>query len=343
MPAPWPFCGSFATITKGPLKPGPKPSASRSYASRVVSPFGLVPASLTPRRSERTGMQRMIRRPPERIAASHGRFWISRLQAYHLVSSRIVFWPPREARDLPFVDPVADPGEQRREQGQRGDHREQHRQRRRHRDAVEEGDVQQEHPHQGDDHRRPGEEDGAPGGVDRVDRAFAWLHPLVEVVAEAGDDEERVVDPDPEPDHDRQERRERGGVEDVGAERHQAEADAEREQRGDDRQPHRDHRAEGEQQDDDRRQQADPLRGAFVFFLGFFDRLTAELHFEAFAVGPLGGLDDPFRCSCRRACCPRRRTGSSRRRSCRPWRSPPRRLCRTGRRLRSRAVRLRPP
>ena len=96
--------------------------------------------------------------------------------------------------------------------------------------------------------------------------AVARLQPLVEAVAEAGEDEERVVDADAEADHRRQLRRELGRVEDVGAERDQAEPDAEREQRGEDRQAHRHHRAEGQQQDHDRRQQADRERGVAFFF-----------------------------------------------------------------------------
>ena len=78
-----------------------------------------------------------------------------------------------------------------------------------------------------------------------------------------------------------------GGVEDVGAERDQAEPDAEREQRGDDRQPHRDHRAEGEEQDHDRRQQADRERGVAFFLADFLDRLAAELDLQAGALARL--------------------------------------------------------
>ena len=39
-------------------------------------------------------MQRTSRKAPERIAAGHGLRWIKRLQRYHMVSSRTVFWPP---------------------------------------------------------------------------------------------------------------------------------------------------------------------------------------------------------------------------------------------------------
>ena len=134
--------------------------------------------------------------------------------------------------------------------------------------------------------------------------AVARLQPLVEAVAEAGEDEQRVVDADAEPDHRRQLRRELGGVEDVGAERDQAEADAEREQRGDDRQPHRHHRAEGDQQDHDRRQQADREGGVAAFFFGadFLDRLAAELDLQAVAVGASGDRDHLLECRLFRVC-----------------------------------------
>src|SRR6202012_4903699 len=196
-----------------------------------------------------------------------------------------------EPRYLPFVARVAGRGQHRWQQRQRRDHREEDRQRGGDGDAVEEGDVQQEHPHQGDDHRRAREEHGAPGGGDGTDRRLLRLIAFVEVVAEAGDDEERVVDPDPEPDHRRQDRREAGRVDYRGAERDQAEPDPEREQRGDDRQPHRHHRAEGEKQDDDRREKADREGGVAAFFFGFGDRLTAQLDFQlAPVVDALRGL-----------------------------------------------------
>ncbi len=202
-------------------------------------------------------MQSSSSRPPERTAESTGRRWISRLQRNQRVSSAVRGRALAEARDAQPVDPLAGDRQQRRQQGQRRDHREQHGDRGRHRDAVEEADAEQQHPHQRDDHGDAGEEHGAAGGVDGGDRRVARLQPLVEAVAEAGEDEERVVDADAEADHRRQLRREVGGVEDVGAERDQAEADAEGEEGGDQRQAHRHHRAEGQQQDDDRGKQAD--------------------------------------------------------------------------------------
>ena len=191
---------------------------------------------------------------------------------------------------------MPDHREQGREQGQSRDHREEDRDRGGERDAVEETEPEQQHPHQRDDHGDPGEQHGAAGGVDRGDRRRPLLEALVEAVAEAGDDEERVVDPDAEADHRRQDRGEVRGVEDVGAEGDEAEPDAEREQRGEDRQAHRDHRAEGDQQHYDRGEQADH-EGAVSFFLAFrfLDRAAAELDLEAAARCCLPRLDQPFR------------------------------------------------
>src|ERR1035437_9691960 len=44
-----------ATSCNGPLKPGPKPFAIKSYALRVELPEGSLPESEDPSRSERTG------------------------------------------------------------------------------------------------------------------------------------------------------------------------------------------------------------------------------------------------------------------------------------------------
>jgi len=54
-PAACPGVCSCAVISSGPLKPAPKPDASRSNASRVVWPAGSLPASLLSRRSAAIG------------------------------------------------------------------------------------------------------------------------------------------------------------------------------------------------------------------------------------------------------------------------------------------------
>ena len=50
--------GSCAATSSGPLKPGPKPAASRSNACRVLVPGGSLPASLESSRSAKTGISR---------------------------------------------------------------------------------------------------------------------------------------------------------------------------------------------------------------------------------------------------------------------------------------------
>ena len=50
-----PALGSWVTSVSGPLNPGPKPCASRSYARFEVKEVGLLPASLFPSRSQSAG------------------------------------------------------------------------------------------------------------------------------------------------------------------------------------------------------------------------------------------------------------------------------------------------
>jgi hypothetical protein len=75
--------GVWATSWSGPLKPGPNPLASRSYACRVVVEDGLLPASEEPRRRENTGN---VRTPMSTIAtadSSPGRRWTTLAQRCH--------------------------------------------------------------------------------------------------------------------------------------------------------------------------------------------------------------------------------------------------------------------
>ena len=128
---------------------------------------------------------------------------------------------------------------------------------------------------------RAREQDGAPGGVERLHDGLARVlerRPGRRVgLAEAREDEQRVVDPDAEPDHRGELGGEVGRVDDVREQRDRPEPGAEAEQRRDDRQAHRDHRAERQQQDDDRREQPDRRGDAEARLLGRLDRLAAEL------------------------------------------------------------------
>ena len=188
--------------------------------------------------------------------------------------------------------------QQRGQERQRGEHHEQHPDRCRDRDAVEEVDPEQHHAEQRDHHRRPGEQDGAPGGVDRAQDGLAHVverrSRRTERLAEAGEDEQRVVDADAEADHRRELGGEVGRVDNVREEGDQAETGAEAEQRRDDRQPHRDHRAERDQQHDNRCEQADGRGDPEAGLLGLLDGLPAELDVQPGPRGRFRGVHDSF-------------------------------------------------
>ena len=106
-------------------------------------------------------------------------------------------------------------------------------------------------------------------------------HPGRHLLAVTGDDEQRVVDADAEPDH----RGDRGGdlgdVEEVGEHRDRREADEQSDERGADRHAHRDDRAERDQQHDHRGDEAVDLGAAEVGTLTGARDLAAELDLQA--------------------------------------------------------------
>ena len=71
----------------GPLKPGPKPSATMSNALRTVESVGALPLSPKPSRIDASGEARINNTVVALIAATHGRCWMNRLQRYQNVSS----------------------------------------------------------------------------------------------------------------------------------------------------------------------------------------------------------------------------------------------------------------
>ena len=85
------------------------------------------------------------------------------------------------------------------------------------------------------------------------------LHPLLAVVAVAGDQEERVVDADAEADHRRDRRSDRRDGHAMAEERDERQPHDQAEHCRDDRQSHRDERPEREREDDHRGGQADDL------------------------------------------------------------------------------------
>lgn len=70
-----PVSVSSATTWSGPLNPGPNPSASMSYACRVVVDSWWLPWSVAPSRKESSGSARKAITTKASAAIERGRFW----------------------------------------------------------------------------------------------------------------------------------------------------------------------------------------------------------------------------------------------------------------------------
>ena len=169
-----------------------------------------------------------------------------------------------QERHLQPVDLVAEQPQHREQQRVRDQHRRQHAEgaadpELRHEVETEEreaadrdGDRQA-----GEQHRAPCRRAGLGGGVPR-------RQPFVEQLSEARDDEERVVDPDPEPDHRDEDRRDRVDVRQPGEDEQEQERRHQRHDRERDRDQHRDERTEDDEQHEDRGEQAEQLRRSLL-------------------------------------------------------------------------------
>ena len=157
------------------------------------------------------------------------------------------------------VDPRADPPEEGRQQRQRPEDHHQHADGRGDGHARDEVEPDEREAEQRDDHGDAGEEHGPAAGVDRLGDRVLDVEAELEPVPVAGDDEQGVVDADAEADHGDHRRGEVGHRDDVAGQRHERRGDAEAEQRGADRQAHRQHRTEGQDEDDDGGDDAEDL------------------------------------------------------------------------------------
>ena len=153
-----------------------------------------------------------------------------------------------EDRHAQAVDAVAEQAEQRRQQRQRGDDRDDADDDRPGGEAAHDRRRHEQHPEQGDHERAAAEEHGPArrraGEADRV----RLLEPSRPFLAEARDDEERVVDPERQShpgEHVHDEHREAELEREQGDE---AEADQDREDRHQHRHQPRDHSAENEEE-----------------------------------------------------------------------------------------------
>jgi hypothetical protein len=98
----------------------------------------------------------------------------------------------------------------------------------------------------------PPANDRAAGSGHRSRDRLVAFHPLAHPGPVTGDDEQRVVDPHPEPDHDRQRGADLRDLDEMTDQPDQAETDQEPEDRVPVRKAHRHHRPEREQEDDHR-------------------------------------------------------------------------------------------
>ena len=159
------------------------------------------------------------------------------------------------------VDLRAELRQHRRQQGQgRGEHEEDaEHDPERHR--AEGGAGDEHHRRERDQHGQAGEEDGLAGGVHRHrDRVARREFGAEEGAAEAVDDEERVVDPEREREHEREVHRPDRDLEAVREQREQPGGGDEAEDRQQQRQPGGDERAEGEHEDRHRHRPGEELR-----------------------------------------------------------------------------------
>ena len=183
-----------------------------------------------------------------------------------------------DAADSEPIDPRTGEAEERGQQRDRGDHHDQHEHRDRdpggghHRHA---GDRQAE---DGDDHGAAGEDDGLTGGLDGTADRLLDRHATCEVLAVPGDEEEGVVDADTEADHAAQLGHPAGDLDQVGDERHRADAEGEAEQRERDREARGDDGSERDEQDQGGDDQPDQFAGPGLGLLEREEQVAA--HFE---------------------------------------------------------------
>ena len=169
--------------------------------------------------------------------------------------------PSRAARGTRGAadDAALDEAQERRGEGDRDEHGDRDRHGRGDAHRGEEGDVGEREPDEGDQHRDAGEDHGRAGGAGRAGGRLLELDAAAHLVLVARDDEQRVVDADREPEHEREQgcggrdRREGRGEED---ERHRQ---PHAEDRGEQGKPRDDERAEGDDEHEEGDDQADGL------------------------------------------------------------------------------------
>src|SRR6202020_127311 len=165
------------------------------------------------------------------------------------------------APDPEAVDTAAGEAEGGGQQGHGGGHDDEHGDHGAERGAVDERQAEQEQAEERDDHGRSGEEHRPAGGGQGDDDRGLGRRPLVQCRPVAGHDEERVVDPDAEPDEGGEFGGEGGHDEAVADQVDGTEGDGDAEDRRGDGQEHGNNRPEGQQQDDHGGENPESLAG----------------------------------------------------------------------------------
>ena len=191
------------------------------------------------------------------------------------------------ASEADAVDPLTRQAEEGRKERDRGDHHDE--------DDDGRGDARGGHERNaGDGETEDRDDDGAagedhrqPGRRHRAADRFLDRRAPSEELTVPGDEEQRVVDADAEADHARHLRCPARDVDEVGDERHRADAESQAKERHPDRQPHGDERSERHQQDDDRHDQADDLARAGLGLLEREEQVAAHLDLQRRALPQL--------------------------------------------------------
>lgn len=160
-----------------------------------------------------------------------------------------------------------------------GQHRHGDEHRQRHSDGGEDAHDGEERDsgdgqtHERNDAREPGEHDRRSGGGERTGGGFLGAVAFGELLTVAREDEQGVVDPDREPEHDRQHRRGGGDGHESGRQHHDDPGHGDAHERGDDGHPGGDHGPERHHEHDERHEHAEH----------FDDRQAGDLHRERLA------------------------------------------------------------
>jgi hypothetical protein len=155
------------------------------------------------------------------------------------------------------VDPLAEHGEQRWQQGERGEHGDDGDQHPAESHRAQQRERQHDHRQQTERHRRARDDHGASRVGHRLNERRLDIFAFAQLVAEAEDHQQGVVDRDAETDERDQELDDDRDLGDVGQRPHESERVEDRGDGDGDRHQHRGQRPEHEQQDHERPEPAD--------------------------------------------------------------------------------------